>query len=266
MMTNEVIDSWVEVRCYFVRKRNALLVRGKVSSMFMDYFLHLMEYHLKNSAKMDDLMKDALTGMVLHLSSRPHDEACAWTIHLEDPAMNLFVAGSSRDGHVTGRVFEKDIKKTDKNLFIAQSVRNQQGSRQSMIDFSGSDIHSAIEQFYTQSEQRMTRIFQLEDEDYLQISAEPDCDLEWLKSLSLQDVIDLDKVEELSLLEQRSYRFYCGCEPEKLYPLIDRLPDEDIEFVFADGVAKINCPRCAAEYHIKKQVFFDWKDSQNLKS
>ena len=34
----------VEIRCYFVRQRNCLLVRGKFSDLYMDYYLHLMQH------------------------------------------------------------------------------------------------------------------------------------------------------------------------------------------------------------------------------
>ena len=34
--------SLLEVRCYFVRHRNALLVRANFSPLFVDYYLHLL--------------------------------------------------------------------------------------------------------------------------------------------------------------------------------------------------------------------------------
>jgi hypothetical protein len=37
--------SAVELRSYFVRKRNALLVRGRFSPLYLDYYLHLMLHH-----------------------------------------------------------------------------------------------------------------------------------------------------------------------------------------------------------------------------
>jgi len=40
--------SVVDLRSYFVRKRNALLVRGRFSPLYLDYYLHLMQHALQN--------------------------------------------------------------------------------------------------------------------------------------------------------------------------------------------------------------------------
>jgi molecular chaperone Hsp33 len=52
--------SVVEVRSYFVRIRNALLVRGRFSPLYLDYYLHLMQHQLKYEEEMDGMLKDAL--------------------------------------------------------------------------------------------------------------------------------------------------------------------------------------------------------------
>ncbi len=43
--------SATEIRCYFVRKRNCLLVRGRFSGMYMDYYLHLMQHEGESFTK-----------------------------------------------------------------------------------------------------------------------------------------------------------------------------------------------------------------------
>ncbi|HCN28120.1 MAG TPA: disulfide bond chaperone [Verrucomicrobiales bacterium] len=236
----------VPVRCEFVRGRNCLLVRGQFSPLYMDYYLHLMQHGLKLADDPDQMLKDALATLALHLASRPQDEGCAWTVNFHDPLMNLFVTGGSRPGRVTGRVFTEDVKDSGKNLFIAQTTRPHMQPRQSMIEFAGADIPAAVEQFYTQSEQRPTRVFRLPDEEFAQISAEPDADLDWLASLTLEQIPGLGETETLSLLETRGYIFECGCTPDRLYPLLTRLPDADLDYIFEDGFATITCPRCAA--------------------
>jgi molecular chaperone Hsp33 len=256
--------SVVEVRSYFVRKRNALLVRGRFSPLYLDYYLHLMQHQLKYEEQMDGMLKDALAGLTLHLCSRPQDEGCAWTLNFHEPLMNLFVTGSTRPGRVTGRIFTEDVKDSGKTLFIAQTTRPNHSPRQSMVELEGTDVLASIEAFYTQSEQRLTRLFRLAEEEFLQISAEPDCDEEWLSQLTLEDVLAIGEKEHLTLLETRGYVLECGCSPERLYPLISRLPEEDLEFVFEDGVAQMQCPRCGARYRTEKGEFEEWKKREGI--
>ena len=252
--------SIVPVRSFFVRKRNALLVRAHFSPLFMDYYLHLMQHGLRNDKDADHRMKDILSALTLHLCSRPQDEVVAWTINVRHPLMNLFATGGSRPtGRVTGRVFVEDVKDSGKNLFIAQVNRGLEVGRQSMVDFDGMDILEAVEHFYTQSEQRITRFFRLEDEELVMVSAEPDCDEEWLLGLELDDLLVISEKEHLTPLETRAYKFECGCSVERLYPLIARLSEDDLDHVFSDGVAVIHCPRCSAVFKAPREHFDEWR-------
>lgn len=252
-----------EIRCYFVRKRNCLLVRGRFSSLYMDYYLHLMQHSIKHPERLDAMLKDALAGITLHLASRPHDEGCAWTINIHDPLINIFVTGTTNPGRVTGRLFTEDVKDSGKSLFISQTSRPNMQPRQSMIEFHGKDVFAGVEQFYTQSEQRPTRLFRLPDEDFIQISAEPDADVEWLTGLTEADIPSLDEAEHLTLLETRSYVFDCGCTADRMFPMLTRLSEDDLNYIFEDGAATITCPRCAAVFRTPKSEFDDWKARQN---
>jgi molecular chaperone Hsp33 len=133
-----------------------------------------------------------------------------------------------------------------------------------MVEFVGTDVLHAVETYYTQSEQRLTRLFRLNDEEYAQVSAEPDCDEEWLAALAQDELTSLTQTEHLTLLETRGYVFECGCSPERLYPLIARLPQEDLDYVFEDGVAVMQCPRCGARYRTEQGVFEDWLKREGL--
>lgn len=254
--------SAVELRSYFVRKRNALCVRGRFSPLYLDYYLHLMQHGIQYAESLDEMLKDVLAALTLHLGSRPQDETCAWTIHVKEPLANLFVTGSTRPGRVTGRVFTEDVRQDGKALFIAQTTRPEHPTRQSMIEFHDRDLLRAVEQFYTDSEQRLTRFFRLPDEDFVQISAEPDCDEAWLAALTLEDVLVLDEHEHLTLLETRGYVFECGCSVERLLPVIMRLPQDDLDHIFSDGMALITCPRCGAVFRTAKSSFDEWRRKQ----
>ncbi len=255
--------SAVELRSYFVRGRNALLVRGRFGPLYLDYYLHLMQHSIQQNEKLDAMLKDALAALGLHLCSRPRDEVAAWTIHFEEPLVNLFVTGRSFPGRLTGRIFTEDVREGEPNRFIAQSTRPEQPSRQSMVSFEGKDVLAAMEAFYTQSEQRLTRAFRLEEEEYVQISAEPDCDEEWLAALTLEDVLKIGETHHLTLLETRSYVFECGCSLDRLYPMLLKIAQEDLDYVFEEGAAIVTCPRCAAVFKAERDSFDAWREEQD---
>lgn len=71
-----------------------------------------MQHGIQPPEALDQMLKDTLAALALHLCSRPHDETTAWTIHVKEPQRaNLFVTGSTNPGRVTGRVFTEDVKR-----------------------------------------------------------------------------------------------------------------------------------------------------------
>lgn len=251
--------SVVEARSFYVRGRNVLLARAKCGPLYVDYYLHLMQHSIRHDEPADVMLKEALAAMTLHLCSRPQDESCAWTINVNEPEMNLFVTGGSRPGRVTGRIFTEDVRKAEENLFISQTTRPNHQARQSVVSFHGTDVLRAAELFYEQSEQRPTRIFREDDEEFVMLTAEPDCDLEWLEGLKAGDIGRLDEAEHLVPLETRGYVFECGCSADRLYPLLTRLTADDLDAIFEDGYAAITCPRCGAIFKTPKDHFEEWR-------
>ena len=96
MNEKEIENSRIEVRSYFVRERNALLVRAEFSPVYVDYYLHLMQHSLKPEPADDAMLKDALAAIALHATTKPWRQTAAWTLHFEDPLLNIFVTGSTR--------------------------------------------------------------------------------------------------------------------------------------------------------------------------
>ncbi len=245
----------IQVRCYFVRERNALLVRAQFTDLYTDYYLHNMQHEIRYEPEMDQTLKDALAVMALHLASKPRQEAHAWTLSWQEPAMNLFVTGSNRLGNITGRIFTEDIRKRDQNLLVAQSLAEGHEARQSMVEPLEQNFFRTGELFYEQSEQRLARFYHIDEEDIVFISAQPDCDEEWLANLTDEDVKTLDQKETLSLLETREYIFHCGCSAEKVFPVVASMSDEGIEELFAGReVAVASCPRCGAQYTLSREA------------
>ncbi|MFT4639272.1 MAG: molecular chaperone Hsp33 [Verrucomicrobiales bacterium] len=257
-----VEDTQVEVRSYFVRNRNALATRADLGPIYVDHYLHLMQHGMRLEPDIDQILKDALGALTLHLAARPWDEDTAWTINFQDPLFNLFVTGNSRLENVTGRAFTKDVKAGGKNRMIAQLRDDRAGTRQSFVEFHGTDFFSILEQFFVQSEQRLARLFRHTDENFVMLTAQPDCDEDWLRSLTDEDIRQLDQTEDLSLLESRFYRFGCGCDLDRILPTMASLTAPLIEELYEDTeVITIQCPRCGARFPLSRVTLEEYLKS-----
>jgi molecular chaperone Hsp33 len=245
----------LEVRSYFVRGRNALLTRADFGELYVDYYLHQGQHGYQHAPEHDGLLKQALAAITLHCASRPRNESAAWTIHLQEPLLNLFVAGDNRLSTVVGQLFTENVKEDAPQLFIADVVRAREDSRRSAVEFTGRDIFRAVEQYYAQSEQRLGRYFQHGPEDFVFISAQPQCDLAWLEQLDDAAVVVLDETEQLSLLEQRSYRWECGCTQARMFAVLASVMRSDPDGLFGnDPTIRISCPRCGARHTITREA------------
>ncbi len=250
-----VEETKIEVRSYFVRERNALLTRAHLGPLYMDYYLHLMQHSMRLDGFLDTTLKDALGALVLHLAARPWAEVTAWTVNFQDPRFNLFVTGDSRSENVVGRVFTEDVKALERNLFVSQVREPNKPVRKSVVECEGTDFFPIVEQFFQQSEQRPARLFRYAEEDFVMISAQPQCDLHWLAGLNEETIRVLDQQETLSLLEKRTYRFHCGCNVERIYPTLGSLTESGIAELFLDDPSiVVHCPRCGAAYEIDRKA------------
>ncbi|MEM6280418.1 MAG: Hsp33 family molecular chaperone HslO [Verrucomicrobiota bacterium] len=253
--TSDTGTEAIEVRCYFVRERNALAVRASFTPIYTDFYLHLMEHKIRYTKEQDEMMKDGLAVLTLHLASRPWNEAVAWTMSWQNPLQNLFLTGSNRDGTLTGRLFTEDVRVRDKDLMFAQVSVEGQESRQSMIELLSENLFSVGENYYEQSEQRLGRYFRHSEEDFVLVTAQPDCDEAWLAGLDEDSIRELDEKETLSLLETRNYRFECGCSQDRIFPILAGMAGETIESLFeGQEVIPASCPRCGAKYAITREA------------
>lgn len=248
-------ETGLEVRSYFVRGRNALLTRADFSELYVDYYLHQGQHGYAHDPAHDELLKQALAAITLHAASRPWNEAAAWTIHLKKPLLNLFVTGDNRRGTIVGQLFTENVKVEAPQLFIADVAREKAESRRSTIEFTGDDVFRAAEQYYARSEQRLGRYFQLGPEEFVFLSAQPQCDLAWLEQLGDAEVGRLDHAETLSLLEQRRYRWECGCTPTRMFAVLASVMKSDPEGLFGEeALVRISCPRCGARHTVTREA------------
>lgn len=251
----EVPEEFTKIDSIFVRHRNALLLRGQFTPIYTDYYLHLMQHGIRPPAELDQMLKDTLAMLTLHLVARPWAESIAWTANLRAPRINLFVTGSSFEESITGRIFTEDVREPDRNLFYAQTTTVENSKpRMTTLEIEGKDPIVWLSQYYDQSEQRPARAFRLEDENFAIIAAQPDCDLEWLASLDAAAVENISTTEETTLLESRKFRFHCGCTLDKILPILGGWRDR-LDELFGDAESiNIQCPRCAAKYQITREM------------
>jgi molecular chaperone Hsp33 len=235
----------LQVRSYFVRGRNALLARAEFGELYVDYYLHQGQYGYHHAPEHDGMLKEALAALTLHCASRPWSESWAWTIHFDRPLLNLFVTGDNRRGIIVGQIFTENVKDDGRNLFCADVVRERAESRRSTVEFKGTAPFAIVEQFYAQSEQRPARYFQYGPEEFVMVSAQPGCDMEWFHALTDDEVRRLDQTETLSLLEERSYRWGCGCSQERMFSILAPIMRTDPAGLFGDEELSASAARVA---------------------
>ncbi len=248
-------EDFTKIESIFVRHRNCLMVRGQFTDIYTDYYLHLADHSIRYPGELDQMLKDALAVLALHLTARPWNETIAWTANLRAPRINLFVTGASNDASITGRIFTEDVREPDRNFFYSQTTAaNDPQPRTSTLEVDGKDPVAWISQFYEQSEQRPARAFRLDDENFVLIAAQPDADLEWLGQLDAEQVAKITETEETNLLETRPFRFHCGCTVEKILPILGGWRDKPDELFQGEDSITVQCPRCAASYSITRDM------------
>lgn len=244
-----------EVRTHFVRGRNALVARADFGELYVDYYLHQGQHGYQHAPQHDGMLKETLAALTLHCASRPWNESWAWTIHISDPLLNLFVTGDNRRGAVVGQIFTENVKDDGRNLFLADVVRERGDPRRSAVDFTAREPFGIVEEFYAQSEQRPARYFRQDAEDFVMISAQPGCDESWLAALDEAAVRALDEQETLSLLETRFYHWGCGCSHERMLAVLAPVMRSDPEGLFGEeALIRMSCPRCGARHAITREA------------
>lgn len=251
-MDQEFIQNdFIDVESVFIRHRNCLLLRAEFSPVFTDYYLHLMQHGLRHEETLDSDLKKVMAYFMLHLVSRPWAEYHAWTLNLKRPVVaNIFVSGSSLTKSVVARAFTEDVRVPDENMLYAQMIRDGKQPQTSVIILHGDTPEHWVEDYYAQSEQRPARCFDLGDDRFALLAAQPDADLDWLRAATDETIRLIEEQEETRILETRRFRFYCGCSVDKILPALRAMKGNLADLLSERGNIEVTCPRCAAAYRI----------------
>lgn len=251
----EKIAEFATVESVFVRGRNCLLLRTDMSPLFVDYYLHLMQHGMRNAPCEDGIFKELLAFFTLHLVSRPWQEYHAWTVNAKVPSLaNYFVSGSSVDEEVVGRAFTENVREPEKNMLFAQNLARGKEPQTSVITLPGEKVGEWVEAYYRQSEQRLARTFDLGNDRFALITAQPGADHDWLEALTTKEVADLDTIEQTKLLETRKFFFRCGCTADKILPVIRAMKHDFADQLSEQGFIEASCPRCGATYRLTAEM------------
>lgn len=251
----QAVAEYTTVQSVFVRGRNCLLLTADFSPLFVDYYLHLMQHQLRNRETEDGILKQLLAYFTLHLVSRPWKEYHAWTFNVKTPGLaNYFVSGSSVAEEVVGRAFTEDVREPEVNMLFAQNLVPGKEPQTSVITLAADTPAAWVEEYYRQSEQRMARVFDLGQDRYALLTAQPGADHDWLEALTTEDVAALENTEQTKVLETRQFYFRCGCTIDKILPVIQAMRKDLADQLSEQGYVEISCPRCGATYRVTPEM------------
>lgn len=249
-MSEDVATGEVLVRRYMDREHEAVFARGDFTSLFAAWLDHVRLWGREPDGLSTVMMRQALGGAALYLSSRPRDESVAFTLNFEKPPLNVFVTGSSKSCNVTGRVFTENVATSGGSRLFVQSTREAGRDFTSVIDVEGVDVLLIFEQFCRRSDQTAARFFEITDDEFLMVVSLPlDEGQEWIDSLERETA--MARLANLPLLDERRFWFQCGCNPDKIFRTMRRMFEGRPEELFqGDESVTVSCPRCGRNWQM----------------
>jgi len=236
-------------------ERRIILSVGDFSDFLNAYEQHVAVWNENLDGLTETMMKQGLAGGVIHLSNAPRDESYGLTIHIEKPALNIFVAGDSPNSTVTGRAYSDGVKEDQSTRIYMQSSRPKREPHQSILAVDGYDVLDFYQEYYLNSEQRFARLFDLEDGRYMQVISLPGAESGFFETLDRAGAVALLE-EGPALLEERTFFFQCGCTPQKMLRVLRTMFEHRPEDLFlGDPSVETSCPRCGRRWQVSRAEF-----------
>lgn len=253
---NKFPKATANIRTFLHRKKDVVFARGNIEKLFNAYLLHAKSLGPLPEELGLEIMRKTLACATLQLALLPPDQFVAWTINLSQPRLNVFLAGDNNQFQITGRVYNENVKDTPINRLYVETQRPKHEPSRSMLDFHGLDILKTMEEYFIRSVQIPTRFFELAPDDFLMAQGMPRVDRAWMESLDKNSVSKHIEQNEMESIEERKYKFNCGCNAEKILSVLKGMFKNNPLDLFADA-EKIDatCPRCGKKWVISKDEF-----------
>lgn len=234
--------------------RNVILSEGHFGSLLEAYANHARIWQTDSDGLIDVMMRQGLAALTLHLANRPRDTSVGLTLNLKRPPLNLFLTGEASERTVTGRAFVDGVRVAESSRLFMQARRPLHEPTQSTIEVEGFDLLEIFEQYYARSEQHPARFFELGTDAYLMVLALPGIDGAWLRGLDPDGARAL--LDDTTPLEDRTFRFECGCNPQKMVAALRSLFEGRPEELFqGETQVEASCPRCGRRWWIQAEGF-----------
>lgn len=245
----------VVLRRYMDSARHLVISRGNFGDFFSAWESHVQLWDGMPDGLSKTMMRQGLAVGALHLSNAPRDLSFGMTVHLETPPTNVFITGNGPEASVTGRVYVDGVKQLESSRLYMQSQRPEQEPSLSVLEVHGFDVLEFCESYYLNSEQRPARFFELEGDDFLQVLSLPGADAGLIAKLDRETAVEL-LAEEPVLLEERTFFFQCGCNPQRMMKALRDIFSERPEELFqGDDRVETSCPRCGRRWWVTREEF-----------
>lgn len=236
-------------------ERHLVISRGNFHDFFAAWESHVLLWDGMPDGLGKVMMRQGLAIGAIHLSNAPRDMSFGMTIHLHTPPTNVFVTGNGPEASITGRVYVDGVKQLESSRLYMQSQRPGQEPSLSLLEVHGFDVLEFCESYYLNSEQRLARFFELTDDEYLQVLSLPGADGDFFAGLDRDSAVALLS-EELVLLEERTFFFQCGCNPQRMMKALrDIFSAQPDELFQGDDRVETSCPRCGRRWWVTREEF-----------
>lgn len=235
--------------------RSVVVASGDFADLVGSYREHVRIWGPELDGLTETMARQGLAATALHLTGRPRDESVGLTLNFRLPAINLFLAGAASDGSITGRIFTEDVRTAEASRLFIQSVRPGQRPSLSAIEVRGLDVLEIFEQYYEQSQQYPARFFELMEDRFVMVQGLPGVDPRWMQALDRDEVSGLMDGRGFAL-DERRFRFHCGCNPQKILEALRGIFGADPGELFRDEEqVETFCPRCGRRWWIRRESF-----------
>ena len=248
-MADDMTPGCAVVHRYMDEAHEAIIARVDLREFARAFRDHASLWSVAPDPLDEVMMRQFLGAACLYLSSRPTDENVAWTLNLAEPPLNLFVAGSTAQKSVTGRIYRDAVREVETSVLYVDTRRSQGGDRRSVVEVEGLDLLLIFEQFAERSDQALQRFFEVDEYDFLMVASLPTDRRGWISGLDREGA--LAALESAREIDRREFWFQCGCTKEKIVQVIaSAFLGAGEATVREDETLDVTCPRCGRRWSV----------------